>query len=258
MNEIAVIIPMYNFGDLTRNCIDATFENSGVPVDIHVVDDGSKEPFKDDRVTVHRLNKNVGFTGATNYGILQCWNKYKYIHFLNNDTVPKENFIKILLDILKSDPEIGIASSARETKLNGKMMLELYPMDLLTGWTGYQDIDESLDDVYLCPWLPICSALVPTHVLHQTGLLDRRMKNHCSDNDFCVRAGEMGYRTVLVTKSRIYHIHEVTTSSAGINSAEDQGVLICKIRCDYKRDLLKHFPINKKNDKRGLLEFKII
>jgi len=257
MTDIAVIIPMYNFGDMTRDCITATIENSGVPVDIHVIDDCSTVPFVDNRVTVHRLNKNVGYTEATNHGILKCWNDYKYVHFLNNDTIPRKDFIKILLDTLNGDKDIGIACSAREVTLQGKPMLEMYPIDLLTGWGGYQELDAPLDETYHCAWVPVCSALVRVEVIHYTGLLDRRMKNHCSDNDFCVRAGEIGYKTVLVPASRVLHIHEVTTKNVGANAAVDQQVLITKIRCDYRKNLLENFAVDGSNNKWGSLEFKL-
>ena len=255
MTDIAVIIPMYNFGEMTRECVTATIENAGVYVNVYVIDDCSDEPYVDKRIKVIRLDKNLGFTGATNQGILQCWNYYDYIHFLNNDTVPRKDFIKILLDTLNKKQDIGIACSAREVTMDGKPMLEMYPVDLLTGWGGYQELDAELDEDYNCPWVPICSSLVRTEVLHYTGLLDKRMINHCSDNDFCVRAGELGYKTALVPKSRVLHIHEVTTKSIGANAANDQIVLMQKIRCDYRRSLLEHFAVDYSNGKWGKLEF---
>jgi hypothetical protein len=256
MSEIAVIIPMHNFGELTTACIDATLENSGVPVDIHVVDDASDIPFVDNRVTVHRLDNNLGFTGATNHGILKCWTKYKYIHFLNNDTIPRKDFIKLLLDELKKEPDIGIACSARETDMNGETLLETFPIDLAMGWAAHQALDEEIEHSnYNCPWVPICSALVPVEVIYNVGLLDRRMKNHCSDNDFCVRAGELGYRTVLVFKSVVKHIHEVTTKSVNANITADQIILMGKVRCDYRKSLLDNFPLDGGTKLKGELIF---
>jgi len=65
-----------------------------------IVDDCSTEPFThdDDRVEVLRLDKNTGYTNATNQGILHCGDRFKYIHLLNNDTEPRKDFIKILLE----------------------------------------------------------------------------------------------------------------------------------------------------------------
>ena len=256
MSDIAVIIPMYNFGDMTKDCISATIENAGMPIDIHVIDDCSLIPFSDDRVTVHRLSENMGYTGATNHGILKVWNDYKFIHFLNNDTIPRRDFIKILHDTLEKHSEIGIACSAREIKMDGKDMLEMYPVDLLTGWAIH--IDESVltgEEYIHCAWVPICSALARTEVVQQVGLLDRRMRNHCSDNDFCVRVGEMGWKTVLVPKSRVFHIHEVTTRTVKFSTGDDRGALLSKIRCDYRKNLLDNFPIDYNDKLRGELIF---
>lgn len=254
MNNICVIIPMHNFGWMTNDCIEITLKNAGVPVDIHVVDDGSKEPFVNNSVTVHRLDKNVGFTNAINHGILQCWGKYKYIHFLNNDTAPYPDFIKRLFDVLDKNPDIGIAGSVREVFIENVKYLETWPIDLFAGWTTY--IKEELkDEFYHCPWIPLCSTLIKTETVQATGLFDRRMRTYCTDNDFCMRAGQLGYKTVLVPKSVVFHMHEVTTKSLKLDPSEDQPILLEKIRGDYMKDLLEHFPLDSGTGLRGKLGF---
>lgn len=243
MADICVIIPMFNFGEFTAKCIDLTLKNAGVPIDIIVVDDCSKIPFKDDRVKVIRLEKNLGFTGATNAGILEAWGKYKYVHLLNNDTEPYPDFIKELLTAFEMDPNIGIACSVRETTYDDKNVLINQPVDILMGHCAWTEEDLP-HPFYYSPWIALCSALIRTDVLRQTGLLDRRMLNHCSDNDFCVRAGVMGYTTVLVPKSKIFHFHEITTRSIGLEASGDQVILIQKIRCDYMASILKKYPLS--------------
>lgn len=255
MADICVIIPMYGFGEYTTKCIDLTLKNAGVPVDIIVVDDCSKEPFEDDRVRVIRLDENLGFTGATNVGILNAWNDYEYIHLLNNDTEPRANFIKELLTPFGIDPNIGITCSVRETVYEGKKVNINQPVDLLMGHCEFTEEDLE-NPFYYNPWIALCSALIRTEVIQQVGLLDRRMLNHCSDNDFCVRAGIMGYTTVLVPKSKILHHHEITTKSLGIEASADQVILLQKIRCDYQAGLLKKYPLSAPEKKMYELVFR--
>ena len=48
-NRVCVIIPMYNFGDMTRDCVKSVEENAGIEHTILVVDDGSDKPYVDER-----------------------------------------------------------------------------------------------------------------------------------------------------------------------------------------------------------------
>ena len=87
MKRICVISPMFGFGEVTRKCIDMTFQNAGVEVDILVVDDGSPEPFivpENSRFQALMLKNNSGFTTAVNQGILWCGDRYDYLHLLTN------------------------------------------------------------------------------------------------------------------------------------------------------------------------------
>lgn len=255
MAKICAIIPMYNFGEYTKRCIDLTLENAGVPIDILVVDDCSDVPFKDDRVEVLRLDENVGFTGATNAGILDVWGAYDYVLLLNNDTEPRPDFVKELLKTFDQDEDIGVACSVRETVWEGKFALFNQPVDCFDGYCIWTD--ESLPEpLYYCPWIPLCSALIRTDVLKQVGLLDRRMLNHCSDNDFCVRCIELGYAVVLVPKSIVFHFHEVTVKSLGIDAMEDKKILIEKVRCDVRRKILSEFSLTGHGEKKYELVFR--
>ena len=254
-NKICVVIPMFGFGEYTKKCIGLTIENAGVGVDIVVVDDCSEVPFEDSRVKVIRLEKNIGFTGATNAGIEYAWNHYDYVHLLNNDTEPRPDFIKSLLDILDKYEDIGVACSVRETTYNGIASFFNYPIDCLSGYCmfTYEDLE---DEFCLCPWIPLCSALIRTEVIKQTGLLDRRMLNHCSDNDFCIRAGQMGYKVVLVPKSKVYHYHEITTRNLGLDASIDQQLLIQKVRCDFMKNVLETYPLDGNEKKMYELVFR--
>ena len=242
-NKICVIIPMHNFGELTKKCIDLTLENAGIGVDIIVIDDASKEPFFDNRASVIRLDENVGFTKAVNIGIEKAWNDYEYIHLLNNDTEPYKDFVKELIVAFKQDHAVGVAGSVRITIQEGKEAIFSYPLDCVSGYSAYT-WEDLPDDYCFCPWIPFCSVMIKSEVLKQVGLLDHRMKNHCSDNDFCVRTWVMGYHVTLAMKSKVFHHHETTTRSLNLNATDDQQILLTKVRCDFIRGMLEAYPLD--------------
>src|SRR3990167_2027168 len=256
MSKICCIIPMYNFANLTEQCIKLTLANAGVPVQILVVDDGSEIPFtyNDDRVNILRLDKNSGYTNATNQGILKCGDRFDYLHLLNNDTEPKKDFIKLLLEALQKDPKLGVACSARHTLMNNEMWYELFATDLISGWQGFNK-DIPNEEIIYAAWIPVCSALIPYEVIRYVGLLDPRMRNHCSDNDWCIRCNVAGYKVGLVPKSIIYHIHEVTTKSVKANACDDQNILLQKTACHFQSSILNQLPLDKGSNLWGKLEF---
>jgi len=244
--SICVIIPMHGFAEMTRKCIDYTIKNAGIQHTILVVDDGSPEPFHDDRVNTIRLEKNLGFTGATNAGILWAMDrKYDYVLLLNNDTEPEPDFMRFLLEALFKDSEIGVAGSTRIIyDKEGDPLIENFGVDLISGYQAYTKDALDKDRVYVA-WLPVCSALIPMEVIKYVGLLDKRMKTYCSDNDFCMRAQALGYRIALVPDSKIKHFHQTTTKHLKLyNQATlDQRVLLEKLSCSLQRQLLETYPI---------------
>ncbi len=255
MKKVAVIIPMYNFSEMTKECIGGVFKNAEMPVDVIVVDDGSDTPFEDSRVTIVRHKINKGFTAAINSGIIQCDNRYEYILSLNNDTLPEKGWLKYLVDVLDSNSEIGIAGSTKVTKKD-PYIVENTACDLLFGWHMYttQDLEE---DMVYCVWFGLTSALMRASVIREVGLWDKRFRNHCSDNEFCYRVLGAGYHVVLVPKSKVFHLHEVTTRHSGINTQDDQHKLLDKIRGVDMQRVLDVLPLDHGQNSWGRLRMEI-
>lgn len=256
--NVCVVIPMYGHHEMTKKCVDMTLANAGMPVQVVVVDDCSSEPFiyVDDRVLVKRLDKNLGFTGATNEGILACGERFRYIHLLNNDTEPRKDFIKQLYEIMEGDESIGIAASARILNNGSPHNLELFGADLIRGYQRMTSEDQELPDTMSVLWVPLCSALIRFSMIREIGLLDRRMRTWCSDNDFCATAVFRGWKVLLVPRSRVVHIHQVTTGTQNIDGVKaDQQVLLQKIANFQYADVLTKVPLDCESNTYGKLTF---
>jgi len=267
MSRICVIIPMYGKAEYTRNCIEFTLRNAGIEfngIDNHilVVDDGSPEPFefKDERVLVLRLPENTGFTNAVNEGILWAGERYDYVHLLNNDTEPEPDFIKILLDLMEANPVIGIAGSARILDTETQHKIELYGADLIRGYQLCTDGNINEEVIYTY-WIPLCSALIRFEMIRYIGLLDRRMKIWCSDNDYCIRANFNGYNVALAVKSKVKHKHAVTTDSIQRQRKhtpeDDQRILIEKMAGMQYAELMTKMPLDADQKTYGKIEFTV-
>jgi GT2 family glycosyltransferase len=258
VKKICVVIPMYGKAELTNRCIDYCRANARIEHDILVVDDGSPEPFKHMGVEVLRLEENRGFTNAVNQGILACYDRYEYIHLLNNDTEPQHNFLKLLYDVMEADPVIGIAGSARILETDSPHNIELHGMDLIRGYQLCTN-GNIPNDIIFTHWVPLCSALIRYEMIQYIGLLDRRMKVWCSDNDYCIRANFNGWNVAVIPKSLVKHIHAATTNTVqGKYSVQaDQQVLLEKMSGFQYADLMTKLPLDCESNTWGKIEFTV-
>jgi len=252
---LAIIIPMYNFPEMTRECVTEVLKNAEMDVDIIVVDDGSANPYVDERVTVLTHKENKGFTAAMNTGIIWCNNRYKYVMSLNNDTLPEKGWLKPLIDALEEHPDIAVAGSSKIVKKD-PLTIENVAVDLLFGWHAYTE-KELTEDIIYCVWFGLTSAILRSSVIREIGLWDKRFRNHCSDNDFCYRAISAGYRIALIPKSRVFHIHEVTTKHSGVNTQDDQKALLRKVSGGDMQAILETLPLDYENNNWGRLRLEI-
>ena len=250
MKLVCVIIPMYNFNKMTKDCVELVKKNAGIDVDILVVDDGSKFPYGDDSINVLRLDENSGFTNAVNQGILWCSDKYKYIHLLNNDTVPQKNFIVELLPYID---DYAILSSVR---IRDNSFLEYYGADLIRGHQ-HVSIDDGGRKIIDCVWVPFCSVMIKTSTIRYLGLLDVRMRNNCSDNDYCLRAITNGFKIGVVTESVVAHYHETTIKTLDKPSQDDQNIWVQKlVGLEYKK-IMVDMPLDIESNTWGVLDFTV-
>lgn len=114
--EIVVLIPSYNSEKIIHLAI-ASLNASAEPHDIIVVDDGSRLPVAEhipaqENMTVLRLDKNAGISGALNRGLeyaLECG--YTYIARLDTDDTVRPDRLSRQKEFLDSHPNIGLIGS---------------------------------------------------------------------------------------------------------------------------------------------------
>ena len=257
MPNVCVIIPMYNFNGMTTTAIDFCIKNAGIEHDIIVVDDYSIHPFEDSRVKVLRNDKNMGFTYSINRGILECDNKYDYIMILNNDTEAYPDFLKNLVTAMEAYPIVGIAGSTRYVPKNGAGTYELYGADWIRGCSNLSD--KQLDGVIECCWVTFCCVLLRNSVIREIGLLDKRMRNYCSDNDYCARVVQAGYKVIVVNNSVVLHYRGTTiTDHEEILKPfikSDQKVFLEKLSGLQWQKLLMQLPLDVAQNIWGRLSF---
>ena len=160
---------------------------------------------------------------STNQGFLRNCNnaarhaRGKYVMFLNNDTQVTENWLSSLVQLIESDPSIGMVGS----KL-------VYPDGRLqeaggiiwsdgSGWNyGRLDNPDKPEYNYVkdVDYISGAAILLSNELWNQIGGFDTRFAPaYCEDSDLAFEVRKAGYRVVYQPKSRVIHFEGVSNGT---------------------------------------------
>jgi len=216
MKTLAVIILNWNRPDDTIECIESIkYDNS---IKIIVVDNGStddsinkiKTRFPD--IIIVENKTNSGFGEGNNIGIKKAKELYNpnYYFLLNNDTVVKNDTIKLILDFIEINPEAGII---------GPKILNYYSKEkiwsaggeikLWKGWVKNRGEGETDTGQYnkteQVNFISGCAMIVKKEVIETVGYFDKDYFTYFEDADLCIRAIKHGYSILYYYKPEVYH-----------------------------------------------------
>lgn len=212
--KIAVVIPNWNGKEVIPACIDSLLAQSQT-ADIIVVEngstDGSIELLQQQYPNIILLlqPKNLGFAGGVNIGL--CYainNNYDYVALFNNDAVADRDWLKFLVNLLSSKPQVGIVT-CKFMKID-KSYLDSTG-DTYTTWglpfprgRGTTDLN-AYDNQTEIFGASGGASLYRTETLKQIGLFDEDFFAYYEDVDISFRAQLAGWRVNYVPASIAYH-----------------------------------------------------
>ena len=219
--RVSIIIPNYNGKKYLGDCLDS-LQRLDFPRDTYeivVVDnassDGSREfiaaTYPD--VVLIKAEKNLGFASGCNLGIKHSSGEYFVL--LNNDTVVDSNWLKELVAVADTDPEIAIVGSKLLFKHDPNVIQNA--MSYLTdrgdgGDLGTHQPDEGQFDT-IREGMAACGAsmLIKRTLIEVIGALDEDFFAYYEDMDLCYRTRLYGKKIVFAPKSIVHHIHSATS-----------------------------------------------
>lgn len=110
MPRISVVIPTYNYADFIGEALDSVFGQSFTDYEVIVVDDGSTDNTRDvvapygARVQYY-FQQNQGLAVARNVGLRLAIGDY--ITYLDADDIWERDNLRVKVEILRDDPELG-------------------------------------------------------------------------------------------------------------------------------------------------------
>jgi len=169
-------------------------------------------------VRVLALDHNHGYAEGNNIGFQRC--RGRFVVFLNQDTVVHRSWLRELLAGLRSSPDIMAAhaniiqpwypefskSEARDEP-GAVYTAEVSRL----GYVRYRRLplgDQPVDTLFLHG---VCIAIRRELVQELGYIFDPDFFSYAEDLDLGLRVHALGYRTVIVPKAVVYHLHTLRT-----------------------------------------------
>ncbi|GIZ52148.1 glycosyltransferase [Noviherbaspirillum aridicola] len=187
---IGVVVPYFRAPEQLERCLRSLEQQESVRTDVFVRDNS---------------HDNILYTKAINEGLRRfCFNgSHDYVLILTQDAWLFPDCLRTLVDVIESDPRIGIAAPIQTTESGEATWfgsLQAYPWGHHAGGNAKDTPDPF--DTY---WANGACLLIRTAMVHEIGMLDENMRFVCSDSDYSFTARSRGWRVVAVPRARVVH-----------------------------------------------------
>lgn len=211
--HVTLVVLAWNRWDLTKRCLDSLGDTDLSDAEVLVVDNGSTDGTPEglreyDWIRVIRNETNLGFVRGNNVGIAAAVPSSDVV-LLNNDVEFRESdWLRKLRACAGSDPKIGVVG-CRLVVPDGRLLHAgtfILPETMWGQQIGSleKDIGQYASDrdvegiVFAC-------AYIKREVLERVGGLSEDFESYFEDTDYCLRAHEAGFRTVVCGGVTLVH-----------------------------------------------------
>lgn len=226
--ELSIIITSYKSAELLKVCIDSIKKELSLSNFEIIVADGKTEEktalmMREDYPDI----KFLPFPDKDGFGFLvrQAFaeSRGNYILILNGDIIVKKDSIERLLELIKNNPEIGIAGP-KLLNFNETFQYSSFrfytPLTIIYRRTflgrfpfARKHLDRFLmkeidhNQLQEVDWLMGSALMTSRQAISKVGFMDERFKMYFEDTDWCRRFWENGYKVIYFPASEMYHYH---------------------------------------------------
>lgn len=218
---VSVVTVNYNQSGVTCEFINSLKNASYKNIEIFVVDNDSpndnpdiiKEKFPE--IHLLKTEKNLGFAGGNNVALPYC--KGKYVLFINNDTEVESGFLEPLVELLESDPKIGMVSPRIQyfhdpgvIQYAGFTPFNMVTTRLFSYGYGKKDIGQ-FNNISESGSIFGAAMLVPMKVIEEVGMMAEVFFLYYEEHDWAAHITKYGYTTYYQGNSLVLHKESVAT-----------------------------------------------
>lgn len=217
MRNVDIIIPVYNGLEDLKKCMKSIKKHTDLEKNrVIIVNDHSPDEHvyeylvtqQDENIILIDSPVNEGFSASVNKGI--CYSDRDVI-LLNSDTIVTSGWVEKIVRCAYSDDAIGTVTPLSNSATLCSVPIICQDNDIPEGRTvdSYAEIIEKCS-MKKYPEITVAVGFcmhIKREVIEQVGLFDGKTfeRGYGEENDFCNRAGLLGYKHVLCDDTLIYH-----------------------------------------------------
>ena len=220
--RIGIVVINWNGLELLKKYLKVLIQNS-VNHNIYLIDNNSEDESvsyvrsNHSEVNIIKLDKNYGFAEGYNLGILKV--KEEFVCIINNDVEVTKDWLKPIVKKFNNYPDLIIQPKILD--INKKTYFEYagaaggyidkYGYPYCRGRifeTIEEDKNQYKDEEIF--WSSGACMFLSKKIFNELGGFDKSFFAHMEEIDFCWRAFNHGYKTHLVSTSKIYHLGAAT------------------------------------------------
>ncbi|MCX5686461.1 MAG: glycosyltransferase family 2 protein [Candidatus Omnitrophica bacterium] len=206
-NKCTIVIAVWNERDVTCQCLESLMCKTDYPHKVLIIDNGSDEDTKRflenfcrDRpyFTIKRFDENLGYLKAANFAFSTL--DTPYLCLLNNDTILTDGWLSECISVLKSRTDIGIVSPT--TNEISRKFTEIFDAGRLGEYKGkFIETDSCVGSCFI----------VKKELVDRIDGFDAvYTKGYFEEVDYCFRARQAGFRSVMALGAYITHLSSVS------------------------------------------------
>lgn len=218
---VSIVIPVYNQIHYTYACLASILEyTKDVSYEVIIADDVSTDATAHlgsyaEGLVICRNNTNQGFLRNCNNAAKSA--RGRYVMFLNNDTTVTEGWLSALVNLIESDPSIGMVGSklvypdGRLQEAGGILWSDG------SGWNyGRLDDPDKPEYNYVkdVDYISGAAILLSNQLWKKIGGFDTRFAPaYCEDSDLAFEVRKAGYRVVYQPLSKVVHFEGISNGT---------------------------------------------
>jgi O-antigen biosynthesis protein len=223
---VTVLIPVYNNAQHVRRCIESVLTHTRMPrAELLLIDDASTDAatqrmlagYADaPKVTLLRNDENLGFTRTVNRGLLHA--QGRDVVLLNSDTVVSPRWLENLALVAYGARDIATATALSDNagafstpKVPSNDTHAVHPVDIAARLSARSANAE----LHVVPTGNGFCMYMRRDAIDDVGLLDdlHFPRGYGEENDWCMRAGERGWRHAIALRAYVHHVNAVSFGS---------------------------------------------
>ena len=222
--KVTIITVNYNHSGATCEMLESLYACDYPELEVFVVDNASpsdhpeiiKEKFPSVKFIQSKVN--LGFAGGNNLALRQSTGDYIYL--VNNDTIIPRGNLERLVEVLDSDPSIGVVSpkikfysSPQTIQFAGYTDMSRYTFRNIC--IGYGEQDNGQHDVMRdTAFAHGAAMMLKREVIDRIGVMNEEYFLYYEELDWCARIRKAGYRIVYVPDTHILHKESLATGKS--------------------------------------------